>query len=181
MSSAELAGWISYNRITSTRVFVSVCMHAWPTCVCRCVLDNIWYPRACGLPCIHAWGWAAGCTELLRTAPLVCRCMAVCVCVHRCVRVSDDAWVRNCLIICNNDSETFYFYPYTESAPQQEIESWMREAHVDHTEVARVMQRVSSAVSERTYQAYTDEPLTTTSDTLGMSWLRHWSIHNCLK
>ena len=49
----------------------------------------------------------------------------------------------------------------------------MREAHVDHTEVARVMQRVSSAVSDRTYQAYTDEPLTTTSDILGMSWLRH--------
>ena len=70
----------------------------------------------------------------------------------------------------NNDLLTF---TPTESAPQKEIESWVREAHVDQHEVSRVMQRVSSAVSDRTYQAYTDEPLTTTTDTLGMSWLRH--------
>ena len=61
---------------------------------------------------------------------------------------------------------------FTESAPAMELESWIQEAHHGLTaaEVSKIIQRVSE-VTERTYLAYADEPLTMTHDTLDTSAL----------
>ena len=54
-----------------------------------------------------------------------------------------------------------------------EVESWIRDAFVDTTEVSQVMERVSQTTSSmHTYTAYADEPLTTSQDSLGSMWLR---------
>ena len=61
---------------------------------------------------------------------------------------------------------------FTESAPTMELESWIQEAHHGLTaaEVTKIIQRVSE-VTERTYLAYADEPLTVTHDSLDTSAL----------
>ncbi len=53
-----------------------------------------------------------------------------------------------------------------------ELESWIQEAHVGLTaeDVSKIIQRVSE-VTERTYLAYADEPLTMTHDSLMTSGL----------
>jgi len=56
-----------------------------------------------------------------------------------------------------------------ESAPMMEIESWM---HHDSSDSIRALRR-SSVSTQRTYSAYSDEPLTSTQDTLS-SWLRRY-------
>lgn len=64
---------------------------------------------------------------------------------------------------------SFSFFS-TESASKMELESWIRESSVSTREVSKIIQRVSE-VSERSYLAYADEPLTTTQDTLDTLWL----------
>ena len=61
---------------------------------------------------------------------------------------------------------------FAESAPTMELESWIQEAHHGLTaaEVTKIIQRVSE-VTERTYLAYADEPLTVTHDSLDTSSL----------
>ncbi len=61
---------------------------------------------------------------------------------------------------------------FAESAPTMQLESWIQEAHHGLTaaEVSKIIQRVSE-VTERTYLAYADEPLTVSHDSLDTSAL----------
>ena len=81
--------------------------------------------------------------------------------------------------VINRQSETgvdiecpIIVHRFTESAPTMELESWIQEAHHGLTaaEVTKIIQRVSE-VTERTYLAYADEPLTVTHDSLDTSAL----------
>ena len=53
-----------------------------------------------------------------------------------------------------------------------DVESLLREAHIEYSsEAARMIRQVSE--SERAYSAYGDEPLTSTTDTLG-AWMSRY-------
>jgi titin len=57
-----------------------------------------------------------------------------------------------------------------ESAPMMEIESWMRH---DSTESLTSISRSTTETTHRAYSAYTDEPLTSSHDSLA-GWLRRY-------
>ena len=55
----------------------------------------------------------------------------------------------------------------TEGAAEADLESWLRESHMEPREMTRVMRQMSYA--ERSYATYADEPLTSTTDSL--AWM----------